>query len=227
MFFKFSTPLRIPVKGSNLSGMSHGTAEAAHPVAPHTDIFGHASNGKAGMWVFLMTDGLTFGGLLMGYWILRVRNPAWPHPSHHLGIGLSALATFLLICSSVSMVMAQSAGEARKPRKMLKLLLLTALGGIMFLGIQAYEYSHLAHSQGMSLADFLHGPPQFASTFFVVTGFHGFHVLSGVIYLLIMAGRTAAGKYDNGNVNTVEIAGLFWHFVDLVWILVFTLVYLL
>lgn len=212
------------MKGSNLAGMSHGTSPAT---AKATDIFGHASNGKAGMWIFLMTDGLTFGGLLLAYGMLRVRNPEWPHPADHLGIGLSALATFLLICSSVSMVMAQSAGEARKPRKMLNLLLATAFGGILFLGIQVYEYAHLAHSQGMSFADFLHGPPQFASTFFIVTGFHGAHVFSGVVYLLIMAFRTAMGKYDDGNVNTIEIAGLFWHFVDLVWILVFTLVYLL
>ncbi len=179
------------------------------------------------MWVFLMTDGLTFGGLLLAYGILRVRNPDWPHPSDYLGIGLSALATFLLICSSVSMVIAQAAGEARKPRKMLNYLLLTALGGAIFLGIQVYEYIHLFHAQGMSFSDFMHGPPQFSSTFFIVTGFHGAHVFSGVVYLLIMALRTAAGKYDDGNVDSVEVAGLFWHFVDLVWILVFTLIYLL
>ena len=216
--------------------MSHSSDHSSSAVAVHgsgpvikkkSDVFGKASNGKVGMWVFLMTDGITFGGLLMGYWILRVRNPEWPHPSDHLGIGLSAVATFLLICSSVSMVFAQSAGEAHKPRKMLNLLLLTALGGALFLGIQAYEYTHLAHSQGMSLIEFAKGPPQFASTFFVITGFHGFHVFSGVVYLLIMALRTALGKHDNGNVNLIEIAGLFWHFVDLVWILVFTLIYLL
>jgi heme/copper-type cytochrome/quinol oxidase subunit 3 len=211
--------------------MSQGQADALPgsnpPIKKQADIFGGAYHGKAGLWVYLMTDGLTFGGLLLGYGILRIRNPEWPHPATYLGIGLSAVATFLLICSSVSMVFAQSAGEARKPRKMLHWLLATAFGGICFLGIQVYEYMHLAHSQGMSLADFAKGPPQFASTFFIVTGFHGAHVLTGVIYLLIMAARTAMGKYDNGDVRAVELCGLFWHFVDLVWILVFTLIYLL
>lgn len=179
------------------------------------------------MWIFLVTDALTFGGLLLGYALLRMRNPDWPKPDQYLGIALSAFATFLLICSSVTMVMAQSFGEEKRPKEMLKYLLLTALGGAIFLGIQAYEYNHLAHSAGMSFANFLHGPPQFASTFFIVTGFHGFHVFSGVVYLLIMAARVAMGKYNDGNINHVEIAGLFWHFVDLVWILVFTFIYLI
>ena len=97
------------------------------------------------------------------------------------------------------------------------------------MGIQAYEYSHLSHvvGQAMTFNDFEAGPPQFASTFYMVTGFHGLHVLSGVIYLIIMFFRTLAGKYDNGDVNEIEILGLFWHFVDLVWILVFTFIYLI
>jgi heme/copper-type cytochrome/quinol oxidase subunit 3 len=156
-----------------------------------------------------------------------VRTPEWPHPAEYLGVALSAFMTFLLICSSVTMVLAQNAGELRNPKKMLKYLLITAAGGAAFLGLQVYEYWHLANAMGMSFTDFLYGPPQFASSFFVVTGFHGLHVLSGVIYLLIIALRTKLGKYDNGNVNQVEIAGLFWHFVDLVWILVFTFMYLI
>ena len=191
------------------------------------DAFGHASNGKLGMWIFLVTDAMTFSGFLIGYSILRNRNVDWPHASDYLGIALSAFATFLLICSSVTMVLAQAAGEQMKPRKMLGFLLLTALGGATFLGIQAHEYSHLAHEMGMHFNDFLHGPPQFSSIFFVVTGFHGFHVFTGVVYLLIMCARTALGKYDDGNVNHVEICGLFWHFVDLIWILVFTFIYLI
>lgn len=202
---------------------SHGTAT----IRRKPDIFAMASHAKVGMWIFLVTDALTFSGLLLGYGILRSKTPDWPVPSHYLGIALSSIATFLLICSSVTMVLAQAEGERRRPKAMLKYLLLTALGGAIFLGIQAYEYNHLAHSAGMSFANFLHGPPQFASTFFIITGFHGFHVFSGVVYLLFMAARTAMGKYDDGNVNQVEVAGLFWHFVDLVWILVFTLIYLI
>ncbi|MBS1985130.1 MAG: cytochrome c oxidase subunit 3 [Bdellovibrionales bacterium] len=207
-------------------------SDTAHP-APVTsvrrkpDIFGGATHGKVGMWFFLVTDAFTFSGFLLGYGILRSKMPDWPVPSHYLGIALSSIATFLLICSSVTMVLAQNEGEQRNSKKMLRYLLLTALGGAIFLSIQAYEYTHLAHHSGMTFANFLHGPPQFASSFFIITGFHGFHVFSGVVYLLIIAARTALGKYDNGNVNEVEICGLFWHFVDLVWILVFTLIYLI
>ena len=101
------------------------------------DIFGGASHGKVGMWMFLVTDALTFSGLLLGYGILRAKNPDWPVPSEYLGIGLSSLATFLLICSSVTMVLAQNEGEKRNSKGMLRYLLLTALGGAIFLGIQA------------------------------------------------------------------------------------------
>ncbi|MBP7844338.1 MAG: cytochrome c oxidase subunit 3 [Proteobacteria bacterium] len=191
------------------------------------DMFNTASHGKVGMWMFLGTDALTFSGFLIGYGVLRARNPQWPDPAHYLGIGLSAFATFILICSSVTMVIAQAAGEVKDSKKMLRYLLFTILGGIIFLSIQAYEYTHLMHHTGMIFSDFKSGPPQFASTFYVITGFHGFHVFSGVVYLCIMAVRTWLGKYDNGNVNHVEICGLFWHFVDLVWILVFTFIYLI
>ena len=211
------------------SGVHSGhSSHAGHSarVERKPDIFGSATNGKIGMWIFLSTDGLTFAGFLLGYGILRARNPEWPDPAHYLGIGLSAVATFILICSSVTMVLAQAAGEEKNRKNFLRFLGLTILGGISFLGIQAYEYTHLAHS-GMIFWDFAKGPPQFASTFYLVTGFHGFHVFSGVCYLLTIFGRALFGKYEDGNMNEVEIAGLFWHFVDLVWILVFTFIYLI
>jgi len=195
-------------------------------IAKKPDAFGTATNGKLGMWIYLVTDAMTFAGFLIAYALLRIRNPQWPHPADHLGIALSAFATFVLICSSVTMVLAQNEGEQKKSKSMAKYLAFTVLGGVIFLAIQAYEYTHLFH-MGLSLSDFLHGPPQFASTFFIVTGFHGLHVLTGVIYLSIILARTLAGKYDNGNVNQVEICGLFWHFVDLIWILVFTFIYLI
>jgi len=207
--------------------MSANGSTGKSTVKRELDVFKRATNGKVGMWFFLVTDAMTFSGLLLGYGILRAKNPEWPSPADYLGVGLSAFATFLLICSSVTMVIAQAAGEIKDSKKMLKYLLYTALGGGVFLGIQVYEYLHLINEMGMTFSNFLHGPPQFASTFYIVTGFHGFHVLSGVIYLLVIAARTAAGKYDDGNVNQVEICGLFWHFVDLVWILVFTFIYLI
>ncbi len=204
----------------------HGVHTGPKKVERKPDIFGSATNGKIGMWVFLSTDGLTFAGFLLGYGILRARNPDWPDPAHYLGIGLSALATFILICSSVTMVLAQAAGEEKDRKNLLRFLGLTIFGGLIFLGIQVYEYTHLVHT-GMIFWDFAKGPPQFASTFYLVTGFHGFHVFSGVVYLMSIFGRAVAGKYDDGNMNEVEIAGLFWHFVDLVWILVFTFIYLI
>ncbi len=202
--------------------------EYAGPDRPRkADIFGGASHGKIGMWMYLMTDAMTFAGFLLGYALLRARIDSWPRPSDILGIELSTIMTTILIISSVTLVIAQAKGEDKDRKGLIKYLGITIFGGVIFLGMQAYEYTHLAHAFGMSLANFTGGPPQFASTFFVITGFHGLHVLAGVIYLTVILGRALAGKYDNGNVNEVEIAGLFWHFVDLVWILVFTFMYLI
>ena len=205
----------------------HAHAHSNVPAKPENDAFGGATHGKVGMWMFLVTDAMTFAGFLIGYAILRNRTPDWPNANKYLGIELSAFMTLLLICSSVTMVLGQAAGEAKKPKKMLRYLLLTALGGAIFLGLQMFEYHHLIHGKGMGFTDFLHGPPQFPAIFYMTTGFHGFHVFSGVVYLLIISFLTWRGRYDNGNVNEVEIAGLFWHFVDLVWILVFTFIYLI
>ena len=203
----------------------HAYAGPEKPRQP--DEFGTASHGKIGMWLYIVTDAMMFAGFLLGYALIRARTPEWPHPADILGIGLSTAMTTLLIISSVTMVIAQAKGENKDRAGMLKYLCFTILGGMIFLGLQAYEYTHLAHAFGMTLSNFTGGHPLFASTFFVVTGFHGLHVLSGVIYLIVIAGRTAAGKYDSGNCNEVEICGLFWHFVDLVWILVFTFMYLI
>lgn len=210
--------------------MNHSTTAnppATKLVKRSADVFGTAAHGKVGMWMFLITDAMSFSGLLIAYAVLRARTPTWPVPEQYLGIALSAFATFLLICSSVTMVMAQAAGEVRDSKKMLKFLLLTAAGGIGFLCIQAHEFNHLAHEMGMIFTNFFHGPPQFASTFYIVTGFHGLHVTIGVIYLLVISFMTWRGRFDDGNVDLVEICGLFWHFVDLIWILVFTFIYLI
>jgi heme/copper-type cytochrome/quinol oxidase subunit 3 len=143
-----------------------------------------------------------------------------------LGIALSGIATFILICSSVSMVFSIDACKQKDRKGMLNWLMVTIVGGVIFLGIQAYEYTHLV-SLGLTLTSFTHGTSLFGSTFYMVTGFHGLHVLSGVIYLICQYKLAYEGKYDNGNYQQLEILGLFWHFVDLVWILVFTFIYLL
>jgi len=183
--------------------------------------FGQATTGKVGMWIFLITDAMTFGGLLIGYGILRAGNKSWPVPSEILGIKFTALMTFILICSSLTMVLGLDGAKRGNRREAVKWLLLTALGGLFFLGGQVYEYSHLIH-EGFTLPS-----GNFPATFYVVTSFHGMHVFTGVCYLLITAAGVAAGKHLDNGANFVEITGLFWHFVDLIWILVFTFIYLL
>lgn len=206
--------------------MSHAQTHDG-PVVYNDVQFGKASPGKIGMWLFLVTDAMSFSGFLIAYGILRAtRN--WPEPARALGgVSLSGFMTFLLICSSVSMVLAIDACKHKDRQGMLNWLLLTIVGGAAFLGIQAFEYHHLITELGMSFNSYAHGNSLFASTFFSITGFHGLHVLSGVIYLIVMYIKAYQGDFDNGDYNMLEIAGLFWHFVDLVWILVFTFVYLL
>ncbi len=187
--------------------------------------FGKATPGKIAMWLFLVTDAMSFSGFLLAYAVLR-GSKDWPTPADHLGITLSAIATFILICSSVSMVLAIDACRLKNREKMLRWLLVTITGGAIFLGIQVYEYQHLVHL-GITLDHFIGGQNLFGSTFYMVTGFHGLHVLSGVIYLICEYVNAYKGKYDNGEYKRLEVLGLFWHFVDLVWILVFTFIYLL
>jgi len=198
---------------------------------PEDAQFGKASPGKVGMWIFLATDGMSFSGLLIGYGILRAQAQAlgnWPNPVEAMGgVVLSGIMTFLLICSSVSMVLSIDHCRRKDSEGMKKWLLITIIGGFAFLGLQAYEYTHMVKDLGMTFANYAHGNNLFSSTFFAITGFHGLHVLTGVLYLCFMYKQALEGKFDTGNYNQLEIAGLFWHFVDLVWILVFTFVYLL
>lgn len=193
--------------------------------------FGKATPGKIGMWIFLGTDAMSFSGLLIAYGILRASAQSlgdWPNPVEALGgVALSGIMTFLLVCSSVTMVMSIDSCRRSDRVGMLRWLLFTIVGGFIFLGIQVYEYLHLANDLGMTFNNYAHGNNLFSSTFFAITGFHGLHVLTGVLYLCAMYKLALDGKFDNGNYNQLEIAGLFWHFVDLVWILVFTFVYLL
>ncbi len=208
------------------------THAAAHASPPHDPHVGHATGGKFAMWCFIAQDGFSFGGLLLAYGILRFTAVDWPRPDHVLGIGLTAVATFILILSSVSMVMSVEAAKACDQKRTAKWLGLTILGGLTFLGIQAYEYTHLV-GLGIgftsSVFDGVDINDLFGSTFYAVTGFHGLHVTAGVIYLMCIYRGVLKGKYTQGGMSysAVELVGLFWHFVDLVWILVFTFIYLL
>jgi cytochrome c oxidase subunit 3 len=199
---------------SDAAAMNHAVEPTESPLTPE-------SWGKLGMWIFLAADAMSFGGLLAAYAAYRLSSPDWPVPSQKLGIGLTAVMTFLLICSSVTMVKALSAIRRGDRKGLTNYLLLTALGGTIFLCCQAYEWHHL-FSHEASFTGHL-----FWTTFFTLTGFHGMHVTSGVIYLLVMAALSARGKFTQENNNAVEVTGLYWHFVDLVWILIFTFVYLI
>jgi heme/copper-type cytochrome/quinol oxidase subunit 3 len=199
--------------------MHHGVEPAESPVTPE-------SWGKLGMWIFLAGDAVGFGTLLAGYGAMRATSADWPDPFTYLGINLTAAMTFLLICSSVTMVKAlEWLGRGDRDRAV-RFLLLTALGGAIFVGLQAYEWTHLIHT-GLHIDGNPWGAALFGTSFFIITGFHGLHVTAGVIYLLAMVGVVKRRTDPAASYNMVEIAGLYWHFVDLVWIMVFTFMYLL
>ena len=198
----------------------HGAVEPAEsPLTPE-------SWGKLGMWIFLAGDAMGFGTLLAGYGMMRATSGDWPSPYEVLGINLTAIMTFLLICSSVTMVKGlEWLGKGDKGRAK-AYLFYTALGGAIFVSLQAYEWSHLIH-RGLLINGNPWGASLFGTSFFLVTGFHGLHVTAGVLYLLTMVRVVANRPQPAASYNAVEIAGLYWHFVDLVWIMVFTFMYLL
>ena len=204
---------------SQVAAVHPGVEPAESPLTPE-------SWGKLGMWMFLVGDAMSFGGLLAGYGALRFGSADWPVPSSVLGVPLTAFMTFLLICSSVTMVKGLAAIRKGDRRGLRNFLLLTILGGLMFLGLQAYEWTHLITvvlpGKGLTFTQHL-----FGTTFFVLTGFHGMHVTGGVIYLSCIVTQAMRGRYSGESHDPVEIVGLYWHFVDLVWILIFTFVYLL
>jgi len=178
--------------------------------------------GKLGMWTFLAGDAMTFGAGIAAYGALRIGNPNWPSPADYLGITTTAIMTFILICSSLTMVEALSGIQHGNQAKFRGFMALTVLGGLIFLGMQAFEWHHLIGERGMSVKRDL-----FDATFFILTGFHGMHVTGGVVYNSVLLIRGMMGKLPQAKANLVEVAGLYWHFVDLVWILIFTFIYLI
>jgi heme/copper-type cytochrome/quinol oxidase subunit 3 len=205
--------------------VSHAAVATEHHPEPFVPVektpFG-ITNGKFGMWMFLCQDCMGFVGLFAAYTALRVLSDKWYDPGEVLGIWFTALMTFVLICSSVSMVLALDACQRDNQRGLKKWLGLTVLGGVFFLGGQVYEWTHLLSEEWRRPSGH-----NFWATFYALTGFHGLHVLGGVIYLTCMWIGAARGKYHSKNSTPIEIVGLYWHFVDLVWILLFTFVYLI
>ncbi len=201
---------------------SHVAAHAAVHHDPAESPLTPESWGKLGMWIFLAADAMTFGAAIAAYAVLRMNNLNWPDPARYLGITFTAVMTFILIISSVTMVEGLSAIKRGDMPKFQLFLGLTVLGGLAFLGMQAREWHELIFDKGLSIKTSL-----FSATFFILTGFHGCHVTGGVIYNLVYWLRGLGGRMGPNNANLIEIAGLYWHFVDLVWILIFTFVYLI
>jgi cytochrome c oxidase subunit III len=234
-----------------------------------------ASWGKLMMWFFLLSDAFTFSSLLITYGLIRYSHSAftgdreafqfsmdyWPIPEKvfeavpffhgaHVPLLFVGIMTFILIMSSVTMVLAVEAGHRRDRNDVAKWLLWTILGGVTFLGSQAWEWTHFIHGtggkgtidafgnyvQGANLLHNEYGPVPFANLFFFITGFHGFHVFSGVVINILIFYNVSIGMYDRPNrtidagaepYEMVEKIGLYWHFVDLVWVFVFTAFYLI
>lgn len=179
-------------------------------------------NEKLGMWIFLLSEIMFFTALIGSYIILRFANPdAFAAPGEVLNVPLTAANTFLLICSSVTMVKAYASIADGNQQKLRFWLVLTVIIGAMFVGVQAYEYIHLVRDA------FVPSSGLYGSTFYTMTGFHGFHVTVGVICMSFVTWKAFRGQYTATDHRGVEVVGLYWHFVDLVWIILFTIVYLI
>jgi heme/copper-type cytochrome/quinol oxidase subunit 3 len=190
-----------------------------HAVAHHTST--GLDNRKLAFWLFIGSECLLFGSLIATYLVYEGRSVAGPTTHEILNIPLTSISTFDLLMSSLAMVLALAA-VARGDRLWSRVwLATTALLGLVFLGFQAYEFTHFVH-EGLTLQVNL-----FGSTFFVLTGFHGGHVFVGVVWLVTLLVRSLQGKLGPDKALNVEIAGLYWHFVDVVWIVIFTVVYLI
>lgn len=201
------------------------------------EVFRQTHWGKAMMWIFLLSDTFIFSCFLTAYMTMRSSATLpWPNTAEvfALTIGgrsipliLIAIMTFTLISSSGTMAIAVNFGYRRNRKVTAALMLLTALFGTSFVGMQAFEWTKLIFTEGVRPWSNPMGAPQFGASFFMITGFHGLHVSIGVIMLLIVASKVMRGHYDRtGDYSAVEIAGLYWHFVDLVWVFIFAFFYL-
>ena len=176
---------------------------------------------KLGMWLFLASEVMFFTGLIAAYVVLRISNPGWPGPEGHLSVWLGTVNTFVLICSSMTMVMAFAKVQQDHRGSFRFFLVATIVLGLAFLGIKAYEYStKLTHG-------IVPGTNIFWSCYYTLTGFHALHVLGGIIANLWILSVGLRNRLSSSNAYLVELAGLYWHFVDIVWIFLFPLLYLI
>lgn len=197
------------------------TPETGHAPRGNVGSVTGLSNNKLGMWVFLGSECLLFGGLISTYLLYRGRNGSGPGPDALWDIPLTSVSSFVLLMSSLTMVLAVSAAHRHDERKTQTWLMTTALLGATFVGAQIYEFTSFYH-EGLGYTTSL-----FGSSFYTLTGFHGVHVSVGVIMLLAMVGIIGRKRVVGDTADAVETLGLYWHFVDVVWIIIFTLVYLI
>jgi len=179
------------------------------------------SNEKLAMWAFLGSECLLFGALISTYLLYKGRSVSGPRPHQIYDIPFTSASSFLLLMSSLTMVLALASIQRGDMRRLRLWLLATATLGGLFITGQVYEFTSF-YKEGLSLHTNL-----FGSSFFVLTGFHGVHVTLGIIMLLSLYNLSARGKLGPEKAEAVEIAGLYWHFVDIVWIVIFTVVYLI
>ncbi len=204
--------------------------------AADVEVFRGVPWGKAMMWIFLLSDTFIFTCFLTAYMTVRMTTAEpWPNPSEVFALEafgvpvpllLIAIMTFILITSSGTMAMAVNMGYRRRRGPAALLMVITALLGASFVGMQAFEWTKLITDEGVRPWGNPMGAPQFGSTFFMITGFHGLHVSAGVVYLAVVAWRVWRGRYEKQGYDIVEITGLYWHFVDLVWVFIFAFFYL-
>ncbi len=194
-----------------------------HAVLDHAEpgVIPEMPPGKFGMWVFLASEIMFFTGLIGSYIVLRLGSPAWPDPWTILNVPLLTLNTVVLLTSSFTMAQAVHAIQHGKEAKAAAKLLWTALLGLLFLGIKVTDYVHMIR-EGFTISSGL-----FGSSYYLITGFHGLHVLSGVILMFYLFVKMQRGAFSSKNFVRVESAGLYWHFVDIVWVVLFAFLCLL
>jgi heme/copper-type cytochrome/quinol oxidase subunit 3 len=202
---------------SEVGGPATRGAQPGHD--PHATSTG-VTNTKLAMWLFLASDCLFFGAFIAAYLLYRDRSDVGPGPRSVLSIPFTSATSFILLMSSLTMVLALAAIMRGDLRRLRIWLLATALLGATFIAGQVYEFTEFSR-KGLGLSKNL-----FGTTFFVLTGFHGAHVTAGIIWLMSLWGMASQGRLTQKDSEKVEVAGLYWHFVDVVWIVIFTVVYL-
>jgi heme/copper-type cytochrome/quinol oxidase subunit 3 len=191
-----------------------------HTHAEHETSTGLPST-KLAMWLFLASECLLFGALITTYVLYRGASQTGPYPADVFDIPYTSVSSFVLLASSLTMVLALAAAQRRDHARMRLWLLTTAMLGLTFVGGQVYEFTAF-YEEGLKITTNL-----FGTTFYTLTGFHGVHVTVGVLMLLSLVGLSLADRLPDDPAFPVEMVGLYWHFVDIVWIVIFTVVYLI